>query len=448
MLTGDNLWTGVFVAQKSGLIPPDSNIVIGELDQNGRVHWRDETGDAQREPPVKEDGTLSHDVSIVLTGDAWQELLLSTPKQAMAVLPFIRVVGRCSPLDKVSVVDAFVAQGHKTLMCGDGGNDCGSLKAAHVGIALSDSDASVVAPFTSLDKDISSVISVILEGRSALASVLAVYKYIIMYGNASSTCQVIMYSISASFSEWMWLMVDGFYVIIFSLLLPLSTAARVLSPTRPTSSLLSWTTIGSVLGMVVINYTFIAISFFVLYNEDWFLCRQWDPSSLAVENVLNASDNYEMSVLYIVCSTQVLAAAFAMNFGHEFRQAWYRNFVFVAFWVTAIVLLIYALFVPGDLSCVWRINCTNEHVQRGAVDSDVLPIGNPFNTTVMPIEFRWKLFGLCLANLAAICLNEYCVVNGLRKYLRAKRLQAADGGSNNNMGPESDSSCSTGTGDV
>ena len=64
-------------------------------------------------------------------------------------------------------------------MCGDGGNDCGALKAAHVGIALSDAEASIVAPFTSLDKSITSVIEVVKEGRCALASAFAAYKYMV-----------------------------------------------------------------------------------------------------------------------------------------------------------------------------------------------------------------------------------------------------------------------------
>ena len=39
-------------------------------------------------------------------------------------------------------------------MVGDGANDCGSLKAAHVGISLSEAEASVAAPFTSSVQDI------------------------------------------------------------------------------------------------------------------------------------------------------------------------------------------------------------------------------------------------------------------------------------------------------
>jgi len=75
-------------------------------------------------------------------------------------------------------------------MVGDGGNDTGALRAADVGVALSDAEASMVAPFASLDKDIRSVLDVLKEGRCALASALATYKYMIMYGQVETINQV------------------------------------------------------------------------------------------------------------------------------------------------------------------------------------------------------------------------------------------------------------------
>jgi cation-transporting ATPase 13A2 len=55
-------------------------------------------------------------------------------------------------------------------MCGDGANDCGALKTADVGISLSEAEASIAAPFTSAVQNIECVITLLREGRAALAT--------------------------------------------------------------------------------------------------------------------------------------------------------------------------------------------------------------------------------------------------------------------------------------
>ena len=124
MLTGDNLHTGIQIARTSGLMDKTKAVLLGVLDEEGNVIWKDEA-DAEMEWPEVDETVTDMSVELAMSGQAWQTLLSTEKEYAVALAPFIRVFGRCSPLDKVSVVDTFSALGFTTMMTGDGGNDCG-----------------------------------------------------------------------------------------------------------------------------------------------------------------------------------------------------------------------------------------------------------------------------------------------------------------------------------
>lgn len=94
-----------------------------------------------------------------------------------------------SPDEKHELVEKLQSIDYCCGFCGDGANDCGALKAADVGISLSDAEASVAAPFTSRLFEISCVPTVIREGRAALVTSFSCFKFMSLY-SAIQFCSV------------------------------------------------------------------------------------------------------------------------------------------------------------------------------------------------------------------------------------------------------------------
>ena len=140
-----------------------------------------------------------------------------------------------------------------------------------------------------------------------------------------------------------------------------------------------------------------------------------------MSDVLVIGDNYETEVMFLVTGYQYISSAMAFNFGYEFRQGWFRNYVILV--VVYSFLMFFAALNPGTLSCLWRVNCTNEDVVHGVISGGLIPIQNPFNTTVMPWDFRIKVVLIMFFNAVATCGYEYLVVNGLRQRWAAQRRQ-------------------------
>jgi cation-transporting ATPase 13A3/4/5 len=219
---------------------------------------------------------------------------------------------------------------------------------------------------------------------------------------------------------------DGIWTITMSFSLPLAQAAKKLSPKRPTASILGPHTLASACGVLGINFLFLVIGLLALYSQDWFQCRKW--GSTDVSNVLTIGDNYETSVIFIISGYQYIASAAAFNFGYTFRANWFRNYIFVFFFALWTALQFGATLSASNLSCIWRLNCDNDHAVRFVTGTEPEAIYNPWNTTVMPMEFRWILFVLMVVNLILVCAWDYFVVNNatfVTKVLRRLPVQPA-----------------------
>ena len=423
MITGDNVFTAICIGRECGMIQPDKVVLIGsKVDASGIITWIDESDEEVSLPSI--DSLKASKVELAMTGEVWNALCRNYPKEATSLIDYIRVIGRCTPFDKVSVISALNELGHVTLMCGDGGNDCGALKTAHVGIALSESEASIVSPFTSLDKSIFSVVDVLREGRCALASSFASYKFMIMYGQVETINQMINAYFQVTFAEWCWVFMDGVWTITLAFALPLARAAKKLSPTRPTASLLGPATMFSACGVLAIYFIFTVIALVLLFDQDWFQCRQW--ASIDVSNVVTITDNYEAETLFLVTGYQYISSAIVFNFGYEWRQAWIRNFILVGLVCAYTFMQFWITLVPGKLSCYWRVNCVNEDAVRSVTTFEPQPIKNPFNTTVMPQDYRNKLVALMVCCTVAVVVWDYFIVNGIRRRIAAKKRAAKE----------------------
>ena len=98
--------------------------------------------------------------------------------------------------------------GYNVSMCGDGANDCGALKAAHVGVSLSEAEASVAAPFTSSVSNISCIPKLIKEGRCALTTSFGVFKYMALYSFIQFISVLILYTKRTNLGDVMFLYID------------------------------------------------------------------------------------------------------------------------------------------------------------------------------------------------------------------------------------------------
>jgi cation-transporting ATPase 13A1 len=139
MITGDHVLTACEVAR---LLEITSNptLVLQPVVGHG-LEWQSLDGSKTTPFDISKAASLSDSNDLCVSGDALEVLIRQhggneLNRVCQSFICLVKVFARVSPKHKEIILTSMKALGFTALMCGDGTNDVGALKQAHVGVAL------------------------------------------------------------------------------------------------------------------------------------------------------------------------------------------------------------------------------------------------------------------------------------------------------------------------
>jgi magnesium-transporting ATPase (P-type) len=311
-------------------------------------------------------------VGFAVTQSALNYLRENDPKLIETIFDRVLVWARMTPKGKIDIVQKWqkAGTGNVVGMCGDGGNDCGALKAADVGLALSESDASIVSPFSSPAGSIGAVEEVIREGRACLTNSVACYKFYLLFGLSFAMVKSLVISGPGNiyFSEMMFLLLDSVFASPLVYALAASRPCEELLPRTPTARLVGWNTMSHVFSLFFLNLVFFYLLLLGYLREGWlFGGASWyeicDPLKMQTELAGWAQRvNFESGIGQTFLVWCICSSAIGMSVAGKFREPVYQNKVLVGMVVG--LCGVYQLWA----SCTWgnhmstliRMNTSNK----------------------------------------------------------------------------------------
>ncbi len=336
---------------------------------------------------------------MVIVGDAFERVvahcgLPAPPRPTIDLLDLVvtraAVLARMRPDTKAAFIRAAQARtGLGTMMVGDGANDCNSLRAADVGVALSQAEASIAAPFTAQKHTISAAVDVTAHGRCALMTSFQAFKYMAIYSMIQFISVVSLYRIDSNLSDGMYLVIDLFTI------LPLAFAMSRAKPTpkpgrrTPPSKLVGGTVLSALLGQVALALVFqVGIQVYVT-SRPWYIPLEADVNGLNVTCMLTTT-------VFSISIAQYIATSVAFSIGRPFRRPMWDNYVYVAIALVISIMIAGMVIISPPLL---------RHIMQMAP---------------MPLEFRLVLAGAIVA-FTTLSVGWEALSMHVRLYSRVKR---------------------------
>ncbi|KAH0589002.1 hypothetical protein H2248_004780 [Termitomyces sp. 'cryptogamus'] len=339
MITGDNPLTAVSVARECSLINQAAHVfspvfIIGnETTAASKLEWSctddlswklDSYSLKPLTPPPHHTVEVNYqDYSLVITGDVFRWMINYAPLETLQrMLVKTQIFARMSPDEKNEVVERLQSLGYTVLMCGDGANDCAALKAADVGISLSEAEASVAAPFTTGTPDIGCVLEVIRQGRSALVTSFSCFKYMALYSLIQFTTVTLLYSFASILGDFQFLYIDLFIIIPVAVTMGRTLPYPRIYPKPPTASLVSKKVLASIIGQIVITGGTQLWAYLWVRRQTWYTPP---PSQSPGSDDDLEINNYENTVLFVVSCFQYILVAAVFSIGPPYRKSMWTN---------------------------------------------------------------------------------------------------------------------------
>jgi len=282
--------------------------------------------------------------SLVMTGDVYCQIKKLFPELHSKVLLSTLVYARMSPDQKAVLIEDLKELGYGVGMCGDGANDCGALKAAHAGIALSDTEASVASPFTSKVFDISCVPKLISEGRAALVTSFDTFKYMALYSFIQFFGVIILYHINSRYSDFSFLYADMVLNLPLAFAMTQSKPNLKLAAMRPNGRLVHPIFITSILLLLLVQFLFQLTAFKYVQLMAWYR----PPSSFKANfNKRFNFYSYENLSVMIISFFQYIWCSLACVSGRPYRLPLYTNYIYVIVLVLSTLLTVYVSIWPA-----------------------------------------------------------------------------------------------------
>ncbi|XP_078524161.1 putative cation-transporting ATPase 13A4 [Lissotriton helveticus] len=381
MVTGDNLQTALTVGKRSGMIPESTTgVLVMACGPNGFkpasitlsvVEDRKSKMDGVDETFISIEEKFSYAMQLenyyfAMDGKTFQVIL----QHFYSLLPKFLLNGvifaRMSPRLKASLVEELIKLDYVVGMCGDGANDCGALRTAHVGISLSEQEASMASPFTSQTPNIECVSEVIKEGRCALVTSFAVFKFMTMYAATTLINQVLLNWHCGLFGRFQYLIIDVAITTGVCLTISLNGAYPKLSTYRPTNHLMSPPFVLSICLQALFAFIIQVAGYASTVEQPWYNATNIHSACLTgnLDVTMSAFRTFEGTTLFPLYEGNLIIAAFVFAKGKPFRKPVYTNYLFslLLFALTALgIFLIFGdfegLYIVSQLACVptpWR----------------------------------------------------------------------------------------------